>query len=273
MNRRRLLSSLKTASLGLAAAPAAALSRWAGIEAREGHHFHAPGLGPGSIVVDLGAHLGGFAHPLAARLGCRVYAVEAAPALCARIPAAPSLEKLNFAVGAVSGPVSLFLSANAEANSVSRALAAAWPGAAPARIEVRGVTLEELFRHLRITRADLLKVDVEGAEIGLFDCAPDELLRQTAQITVEFHDFMSEADLGDGVARVIGRLVGLGFVALNYASDGSHGDVLFLNRRKLPLTRAQRLCLYRLLPASLAMRDWCRRRIRGLRARLYGAAP
>lgn len=246
------------------------LALWAGIEASEGHHFYARGLNQGSIVIDLGAHLGKFAHPVAARWSCSVYAVEASPALFARIPPASTLQTLNFAVGAVNGPVSFFLSNNPEANSVCRAMAGAWSAASPSEIQVPGITLDNLFKQLGIRGADMLKVDVEGAEIALFGSAPDDLLREIGQITVEFHDFVAEANLGSEVKRTIERLAELGFSALVFSLPGSHGDVLFLNRTKSALSRSESLCLYVLLPASLTLRNLCRRLIDRLRARLYG---
>jgi FkbM family methyltransferase len=245
------------------------LARQAGIETKEGHHFHARGLGSSSTVIDLGANVGKFAHPLAARFACRVYAIEASPALCAGIPAAPTLRAFNLAVGGTSGPVRFYLSQNPEANSVSPAMAGAWSAASPAEIQVQGITLADLFQSLGTRRADLLKVDVEGAEIALFDAAPDDLLREIGQITVEFHDFMVEANVGGDVRRIVKRLTGLGFIALVFSVAGSHDDVLFLNDRKADLTFSEKLHVYCLLPASLALRNLCIRFIDAVHARLY----
>ncbi len=52
------------------------------------------------------------------------------------------------------------------------------------------ITFRELRRRAGVDRIDLLKIDIEGAEIGMFDDCTDEELSSIGQITVEFHAFL-----------------------------------------------------------------------------------
>jgi hypothetical protein len=49
--------------------------------------------------------------------------------------------------------------------------------------------LKDLLDHLQLPRIDLLKADIEGAEISMLTACPDEVLGRIAQIGIEFHDF------------------------------------------------------------------------------------
>jgi hypothetical protein len=95
-------------------------------------------------------------------------------------------------------------------------------------VTVPGVTLATLVDRLGLARIDLMKVDIEGAEIALFDAAPDDLLRSIAQITVEFHDF-ADPSRAPAVRRTLARLDRLGFAVL-VMTRRFHGDVLLVNR-------------------------------------------
>ena len=90
------------------------------------------------------------------------------------------------------------------------------------------VTLRELRRRAGIDRIDLLKVDIEGAEIGMFDDCSDEELRSIGQITVEFHAFLFPEQQA-AVTRIRERMAHIGFWVLPFSLDST--DVLFLNRR------------------------------------------
>ncbi len=100
-------------------------------------------------------------------------------------------------------------------------------------IEVPGETLESFMARCGVEQADLVKVDIEGAEFDMFDAASDETLSTVAQFTVEFHDFLDPA-LTPRVKAVIARLEGLGFETI-IMTRHAHGDVVFLNRAKIPL--------------------------------------
>ena len=78
--------------------------------------------------------------------------------------------------------------------------------------------------------ADLLKVDIEGAELDLFDAATVAELRCFRQITAEFHDFLWP-EQATRVARAKRHLVLAGFRRIDFSLDSS--DVLFVRADSL----------------------------------------
>ena len=87
--------------------------------------------------------------------------MEANPSLCARIASDPRISVLNLAVAATSGTIPLHLSGNCERSSI---LSQPLPDVT-STIEVRAVTLGDLLATAGLTRVDLVKFDIEGAEI------------------------------------------------------------------------------------------------------------
>jgi len=141
-------------------------------------YFAAPdfALHPGDTVVDLGANCGVFSL-MAARLGCRVFAVDA------------QNEFLQI------------LRQLADANGVAQQIQCTWGVLAPegglfgqpgelARYNQGMIpevtTIPELFSKYRIDHVDFLKIDIEGAEFCLFASAP-EWLASVRKIAMEVH--------------------------------------------------------------------------------------
>jgi FkbM family methyltransferase len=220
--------------LALAAltAASAALARRLGIETIATHTLVPGCLDGTSVLVDLGAHEGAFSRILLERTGCRAYGVEASPALAERLARwdDPRWSVLHGAVGGDDGPVELHLSTNPQANSVFGAVSRHGAGRSASSARVPGYTLERLLETWDLERVDLLKVDVEGAELALFDAAGDGLLRRCRQVTVEFHDFVPALGLGPAVERLRRRFRGLGFAEVRASRPrGDHSDVLFLH--------------------------------------------
>ena len=92
-------------------------------------------------------------------------------------------------------------------------------------------TLAGLFGALDVEVVDLLKVDIEGAEIALIDAADDATLRRCCQMTIEFHDFM-DPDQAVNVKRQLDRFESLGFDCV-VMTRRHHGDVWVVNRAAL----------------------------------------
>jgi FkbM family methyltransferase len=189
-----------------------------------GHHFLGSPLHRESIVVDCGAHLGEFSKELHDHFGCRCYAVEAMPDLYQRIPIHPHIQKFNFAVSAQDGMARFYVAANQEANS----LKADNPHATTA-IETPAIRLPTFMERHGLKTIDLLKLDIEGAEIEVLNSTPDEVLKACRQITVEFHDFIKGVVSAKDVQSVTKRLTTLGFDSIVFG-QWDHADVLFINR-------------------------------------------
>ena len=188
------------------------------------HTFMEHLLSRESVVLDLGANHGAFSHSMIAKYGCRCIAVEANPFVCATIPPEPRLTVVNVAVASANGTLPIYIGKNDEASSLLRPVNTD----AIEEVHVPSLSLVDLLARHEIPRIDLLKVDIEGAEVEVFNSCPDELLQNILQITVEFHDFNDvipkvEAD------QIAHRLQSIGFEMIKMWMR-SHGDTLFVNR-------------------------------------------
>ena len=57
------------------------------------------------------------------------------------------------------------------------------------------VALEKFCQEREIKAIDLLKVDIEGAELELFENFSIEFLEKIRQVTIEFHDHLNIGDI------------------------------------------------------------------------------
>jgi FkbM family methyltransferase len=191
------------------------------------HTFAADWLAPGATVLDLGGNRGDFARAMVERHRCRCVVVEASPDLCATMPLVDGMRVINCAVAERSGSVAFHLAANSEASSLAPP-----PGGAVAVREVPALDLPALAEREGLQRIDLLKMDIEGAELSVLRTVPEEFLARVAQLTVEFHDFAG-SPLGE-IRAVVARLESLGFASVRF-SGRDWSDVWFANRRLRPL--------------------------------------
>lgn len=190
------------------------------------------------VVVDCGSNHGEFAEWVVREFGARVYGYEPDPRLYAQL-ATLQTDEVKFiprAIAAHDGTAQLNLGVS-QCSSIHYVD----PQGDAAAETVQTATLAGEFARLELDRVDLLKLDIEGAEIDVLRTAPVEVLRRIGQITTEFHDFMRREDT-PAIREVIDRLQSLGFHALRF-STRTYGDVLFVNQATIPLARWQRLAL------------------------------
>jgi len=100
-------------------------------------------------------------------------------------------------------------------------------------MKVPVIGFHEFLAQHGLKSVDLLKLDIEGAELELLSAltSPSNI----AQITVEFHDFMFP-ETHPQVTRTIQHMKAIGFRCFNFTGPRNQ-DVLFLNPRmvRLPL--------------------------------------
>lgn len=196
----------------------------------EGHSFLTAPLGPDSTVVDLGMNVGSFARWITVNTGARVIGVEPAPALCESMPVLP---RPTLVQAAISSSMEAVVLVTNEASCA--ALEYTGLGEASARrVTVPALTLEQLFRQHDIEIADLLKIDIEGAELDVLANAPADLLMRCRQITCEFHNFL-DPSLTPRVREVSERLKALGFIKMTFSLDDT--DTLFVRPSLVGLRR------------------------------------
>lgn len=204
-----------------------------------GHYIWPGPLNADSVVIDAGAHRGQFSAELIRRFGCKCHLVEANPTLAAELAVPGSVSVTNAALSAEDGSAPLHLTENPESSSLT--LSAGSPAANRA-IEVETVTLKSLMERLGLTKIDLLKLDIEGAEFGLIEITADDTLRAIDQLTVEFHDFQPRFSGARLFEKARARLESLGFVCA-VMSFRTHGDVLFLNCASLDIPKTTQVYL------------------------------
>jgi FkbM family methyltransferase len=197
------------------------------------HSFIGDWLSADSVVVDLGMNRGEFSRALSERFGCRIIGVEPVPDLYRTLPRLPRLSAEQRVVTADGGGAVLHLNPRTCA-TIDPQLAE--PGTAT--VTVPGITVSELLERHGVQRVALLKLDVEGAELGILQTLPSDVLATIDQLSVEFHDFIDRSQ-ADAVAAAIRRLTDTGFVCFRFSLDNT--DVLFVNRARLPFGPRQRL--------------------------------
>ena len=212
------------------------LCDFSSISESRGHHFYTKKLGEDSVVLDLGSHLGEFSAEISSKFGCKCYAVEALPELCKKIEESTLVKKLNYAITDSEKKVDFCVSDNSEGNYVIDSTHSS--ELSQQTISVNGLSLPLLMEKEKIRNVGLLKVDIEGAEIALFDSTSDEILERIDQVSIEFHDFM--LDISVDVKRIVERLKSLGFICIRY-SFHTNGDVLFLNQKRLSMGLLEKL--------------------------------
>ena len=182
-----------------------------------------------SNVLDLGANLGQFSQAITKRLNCHCVAVEPAPVPFDLIPSSKYISKKRLAIGAEDGVRKFhFDKQNPVASSFS----------AEGELEVEVRTLPSLMNELGWSGIDLLKADIEGAEIELLaSCSDDFLKKNVRQLTIEFHDFCGFVPVKK-VRESIDRLRDIGLYGIRMSRFG-HQDTWFVNSHLLPVSAGE----------------------------------
>jgi FkbM family methyltransferase len=221
------------------------------------HSVYVPPLASDPVVLDLGANRGEFARQMSDRFGGRYFLVEANPRLAERLRAEDRFSVWHCAVADQEGEVKFHINQNDLGSSLLD-LPSRWYRET---VAVQARRLESLIAEMDVGRIDVLKLDIEGAEVAVLRGLSDSTLGGIGQITVEFHsDPQWEYDIHRETEGVIRRLIDLGFLCLDFSSLtflATRCDVLFLNRRLLGISRLQGLCWRAVTtPPSFATKIW-----------------
>lgn len=168
----------------------------------------------GDVVVEIGAEYGTETIVLSRAVAPtgRVIAIEAHPWTCSLLErtvdlnAFANVTPLNAAVVGVKGPV--MIEDAVDARTVSNSVVTN-----RGTVVVDGLTLDDVVDRFGITRIDLLKVNIEGAERELFDGAVRSM-PIVANVVISCHDFKSEA--GQGEVFGTGQIVDDGLARLGW---------------------------------------------------------
>ena len=84
---------------------------------------------------------------------------------------------------------------------------------------------------------DLLKMDIEGAEVAALNSLSTETLKRIKQITLEFHDFMFQSQKRD-VANICNLLQQQGFYFYDFSLDEDRRDVLLIRKELISIVES-----------------------------------
>lgn len=221
------------------------------IETIYDHTVHPRYLGAQSQVLDLGANYGLFAKAITARFGCRCLAVEPSPEPFAAIEEGRLISKLQAAAAAKSGTAPFHIAPDSIFSSLHRT------SGVVRIIEVRAFSLPELVTLIGASPLDLLKIDIEGAEIELLNTCPPSVLQQIRQMSVEFHDHIDLTPASE-VSSTLARLHKLGFFSVRMSRNGHH-DTWLINRNLCDISTAELKFIEYVAPTWMGIRRVARR--------------
>lgn len=165
--------------------------------------------GAPDVILDLGAHVGAALLALHVRFpGARLVAVEADPNTLPRLQRTlaqiPGVQVVPAAITDRDGVVDFLPSREAWGSGLTEITAKFGdPNTEPAT-RVRGIRFETLLHELGLERADLVKVDIEGAEWQLVGDLPEQ---RVGTLIVEWHVDMHGHEPDEAAAVLVGHRV------------------------------------------------------------------
>lgn len=182
-------------------------------------------LGPGSVVIDVGANVGDYVA-LAAQLAGgsgRVYAIEPAPENVARLrerfAVCAQVSVIAAAAGDSSGSATLCLDRR---NGTRHSLASANVGKQGEVVAVQQIALDDLRDG--IEALDVVKIDAQGAELQILRGARRLLMRFRPRVVLELWPFGLRS-FGATPEDVLGELEALGYGVYRLSTEGRLKDV------------------------------------------------
>ena len=175
----------------------------------------AANLAPGDVFYDIGANVGFFSLIAARNVGARgqVYAFEPVPANAKRVMEAArlnhfdSIDVLEMAVGASGGRADLVLARHIGGAALA---SAEMPPDASGQISVRLMTVDDAIEAFQLRQPNLVKVDVEGAELDVFHGMARTIAAAKPTIIYEVDD-RSDAGLKRKVQTTAAFLISAGY--------------------------------------------------------------
>ncbi|MEI6429392.1 MAG: FkbM family methyltransferase [Pseudanabaena sp. ELA607] len=252
---KHILKSISSKTLIFANDLISIFSLYGGYSEYRGHHFYSKSLNERSIVLDIGANLGDFSKLISENFKSQCVAVEPVTSLYDSIPENESIRKFNYALSDSCGSISIHLSENPEANSIFEPLAGYWENIGTSIVEA--ITFDVLLEKAKINKKHicLVKVDIEGAEIKMFESISDELLKTFPQYTIEFHDFFGGLDIKSDIEKIKRRFQLLGYERIEFSKPYNNSDVLFFNRSILRLTKQELISTFLLKHVALGFKS------------------
>lgn len=206
------------------------IDRLFGLDSACGHTFYGPAITPNSIVMDLGACRGDFCKYMSDRYGCLTYAIEASPELFSNIIESSSIRKYNYAIAGNDGFTTFYQASLETAGNIMGPKA----NSTGHTFEIETRKLSTFVQERGLKEIDLLKIDIEGAELLLFDTAEHKDIAIARQIAIEFHDSVHLPNIStEQVSGIIKKIQAAGFWGITLGAKNSNW--LFVNQAQLAI--------------------------------------
>ena len=200
------------------------------------HSFLESYISDNSYILDCGVNHGDFSFQVSNKWRCTIHGLEPDPRL---FPNLPRLEKCMFHHIALTDKkgTKTFNLGRLKCSSLNYK-----ENKNVDKIKVKTIHLPEFCTLNNIDKIDLCKLDIEGAEIQVFNHLEDEwIVNKLIQITVEFHDFLDPTIVPE-IKGIIKRFKRLGFYYFLFSR--TYGDVLFVNKSFIKLSLIDRLIIF-----------------------------
>ncbi len=208
-----------------------------------GHWIYSRRLYSKPLIIDLGANLASFSNKMIKKFDADCYTVEPNKQLFELIDLADE-RKSNIAITPEDGPISFYISENPEASSIIKLFEETCRNKGVTTVE--GVKWKTYIKRIWLNKApeiDILKIDIEGAELGLIESFDEHDLSKIKQITVEYHDWLNSS-LHHRKIESIKKLNGLGFSGFTDAPDHSWAvEIVFVNTKLINFTFFDKLMI------------------------------
>jgi len=182
-------------------------------------------LGPGDVFIDVGAHVGYFTLLASRRVGAGGTVLSIEPNPAALVQLEQNIERSHLqnvrvehtACGASRDAVRLYLHTDSNSSMASLSTANATGGGA---VEVACTTLDHLCHQRGLARVDLVKIDVEGAELSVLRGMGTLMRERRPVIVLELEPRLLEG-VGTPVHAILAFLEDLGY---SLAPLGGHSN-------------------------------------------------
>lgn len=210
-----------------------------GLDSACGHTFYGTAINPTAIVMDLGACRGDFCKYITTRYGCLAYAIEASPELFSSLIESSLVRKYNYAIAGSDGFTTFYQASLETAGNIMGPKS----NSSGYTVDIETRKLSSLVQEVGLKELDLLKIDIEGAELLLFDTAVDKDITNAKQISIEFHDSVQIPNISTEQARsIIEKIHAAGFWGI--ALGAKNSDWLFVNQARLVIPPRTKIYLF-----------------------------
>ena len=198
-------------------------------ECLEGHTF-IDCFDKKSVIIDLGANKGQFSKLMMEKYPqSTIILIEGNPHLIQDLKSTfgnkENIKIINVVIGPITqDSVKFYLSNNSKTSSIYKSIRDEFEVEKEINeVNLKMITLNDLFSLFNLEKIDLLKMDIEGAEWDILESFSKEDYKRVDQISVEFHDFV-DPSLRKRSEQCIEKLKKFGYSLVYEGTDYLHGS-------------------------------------------------